>query len=108
MGSDYYANVEMQSKLISGEGDIPVPVPIYHTIQLETDYLDGSAPDYKEVVKTFTFEYPTVMILSHSIEGTRTGSHIFMKLQNLKVSPVMGIIIHGIFICQILIRIIIP
>ena len=69
MGSDY-ANVEMQSKLISDEGDIPVPVPIpYHPTR--DRLLDGSAPDYKEVVKTFSFEYPTMIF--HSIEGTREG-----------------------------------
>jgi len=84
IGSDYYANVEMESKLIRGPDGIDIPIPIYNTIKLETDYLDGSAPDYKEAIKTFTFEYPTVMILSHSIEGTREGSHIFMEIIELE------------------------
>ena len=91
MGSDYYANVEMQSKLIGGPDGIGIEDPIFHTVRLETDYLDGSAPDYKEAIKTFTFEYPTVMILSHSIEGTREGSHIVMEINELEGQSSYGV-----------------
>ncbi len=79
-GSDYYVNLEMACK---GDNDSPIDdcIPNYKTLKLETDYLDPYVfSSYKEAVMTLTFEYPTVMEMSHFIVGTRTGSHIFMDI----------------------------
>lgn len=70
--SDYYADVELQNKTSK--------------LILRGDGIQGTGP-HKEVEMTFTFQYPTVGILTHFIEGVRYQNHIRMSIVKEEVCP---------------------
>ena len=66
INSDYYATVALSDT--------------EKVIRLDGDYGDFTAPHYKESVGVLTFDYPTVAEMRHIISGTRSGSHILMRI----------------------------
>jgi len=66
IGSDYYENLEMESE--------------EWIVRLEGNYGEYGLPQEKVAIRGFTFDYPTVMNLRHSVTINASSSDIHMEI----------------------------